>query len=76
MTDLTKVPPLSHGSHDSPDDGMCVLEAEAMANLRLMAAAPELLDALKYLLSAHGEQLTDAFDGAYRAIAKAEGAIE
>jgi hypothetical protein len=46
----------------------------ARANARLIAAAPELLEALKYLASSpHGEQLHDAFDMAQRAIAKAEG---
>ena len=47
---------------------------EAMAdyaNARLMAAAPELLEALQYVLSAHGEQLHDAFEAAHAAIAKA-----
>ncbi len=42
-------------------------------NGRLVAAAPELLEALQYVMSAHGEQLTDAFDQAQRAIAKATG---
>jgi hypothetical protein len=34
----------------------------------------ELLEALEYVMSAHGEQLTDAFDAAHKAIAKAKGA--
>lgn len=46
---------------------------EDAANARLIAAAPELLDALKGVLTAHGEQLHDAFDAAWKAIAKAEG---
>lgn len=33
--------------------------------------APELLEALQYVMSAHGEQLTDAFELAQKAIAKA-----
>jgi hypothetical protein len=44
------------------------------ANARLIAAAPDLLEALQYVLSAHGEQLTDAFEQAHKAIAKATGA--
>ena len=47
-------------------------EAEAYA--RLIAAAPDLLEALQYVMSAHGEQLTDAFEQAHKAIAKATGA--
>lgn len=46
---------------------------ECLANARLIAAAPDLLEALEYVMSAHGEQLTDAFDQAQRAIAKATG---
>lgn len=45
----------------------------AGANARLMAAAPDLLEALQWVLSAHGEQLHDAFDAAHKAIAKATG---
>lgn len=41
-------------------------------NANLIAAAPDLLEALKYVLTAHGEQLTDAFEQAHKAIAKAE----
>lgn len=41
---------------------------------RLIAAAPCLLEALKYVLSAHGEQLHDAFDQAHKAILRAQGA--
>lgn len=43
------------------------------ANARLIAAAPDLLEALQYVMSAHGEQLHDAFDMAHKAIAKATG---
>ena len=46
---------------------------EAVANAHLIASAPDLLEALKYVMSAQGEQLTDAFDQAHKAIAKAEG---
>jgi len=49
------------------------VESADQANLCLICAAPDLLEALKCLMSAHGEQLTDAFDQAHRAIAKAEG---
>lgn len=44
------------------------------ANALLIAAAPDLLNALKYVLTAHGEQLHDAFEVACAAIAKAEAA--
>ena len=46
---------------------------ENVRRQRLAAAAPDLLEALKYVMSAHGEQLHDAFDMAHRAITKAEG---
>lgn len=42
-------------------------------NARLIAAAPELLEALKFVMSAHGEQLESAFAQAHEAITKAEG---
>jgi hypothetical protein len=48
-------------------------DAELDAHARLISAAPDMLEALKYLMSAHGEQLHDAFDEAHKAIAKAEG---
>jgi len=44
------------------------------ANARLIAAAPDLLDALQFVMSAHGEQLETAFAQAHAAIAKATGA--
>lgn len=43
------------------------------ANARLIAAAPDLLEALQFVLSAHGEQLDLAFQQAHVAIAKATG---
>jgi hypothetical protein len=43
------------------------------ANARLIAAAPELLEALQHLMVAHGEQLDYAFQQAQEAIAKATG---
>lgn len=46
---------------------------ENEANARLIAAAPDLLEALEYVLSAHGEQLHEAFDEAHKAVAKARG---
>ena len=41
------------------------------ANARLIAAAPELLEALQFLMVASGEKLTTAFEQAQEAIAKA-----
>lgn len=46
------------------------------ANARLIAAAPDLLEALQHLLVAHGEQLDYAFQQAQEAIAKATGEIK
>jgi hypothetical protein len=40
---------------------------------RLIAAAPDLLEALQHLMVAHGEQLDYAFQQAQEAIAKATG---
>jgi hypothetical protein len=40
---------------------------------RLIAAAPELLEALQFLMTASGEQLTTAFEQAQDAIRKATG---
>ena len=47
--------------------------SETRANARLIAAAPELLEALQFVMSAHGEQLDWAFEQARAAIAKATG---
>lgn len=46
---------------------------EMEANLHLIAAAPELLAALEFLMTAHGEQLDAAFSQANLAITKAKG---
>ncbi len=62
---------LSHTEHGKPIH--CPGMDEQHANARLIAAAPDLLEALQYVMSAHGEQLTDAFNQAHRAIAKATG---
>lgn len=43
------------------------------ANARLIAAAPELLEALQFVMTASGEQLSTAFEQAQAAIAKATG---
>lgn len=43
------------------------------ANARLIAAAPELLQALQFVMTASGEQLSTAFEQAQAAIAKATG---
>lgn len=50
-----------------------ITPAEVAANARLIAAAPALLEALQWVMSAHGEQLHDAFDAAHKAIAQATG---
>ncbi len=50
-------------------DLLTVEEADA----RLIAAAPDLLEALQHLMVAHGEQLDYAFQQAQDAIAKATG---
>jgi len=50
-------------------DLLTVEEADA----RLIAAAPDLLEALQHLMAAHGEQLDYAFQQAQDAIAKATG---
>ena len=42
-------------------------------NARLIAAAPELLEALQFVMAASGEQLSTAFEQAQAAIAKATG---
>jgi len=47
--------------------------AERKANARLIAAAPELLEALQFVMTASGEQLGTAFEQAQAAIAKATG---
>ena len=47
--------------------------AERKANARLIAAAPELLEALQFVMTASGEQLSTAFEQAQAAIAKATG---
>lgn len=49
------------------------VRAETTANARLIAAAPDLLEALQHLMVAHGEQLDYAFQQAQEAIAKATG---
>ena len=48
-------------------------EELAAARARLIAAAPDLLDALRFVMTAHGEQLDTAFAQAQDAIAKATG---
>lgn len=45
----------------------------AAANARLIAAAPELLEALEFVMTAHGEQLSTAFEQAQEALTKALG---
>ena len=59
------------GSENSHWGGDLLTVEEADA--RLIAAAPDLLEALQYLIVAHGEQLDHAFQMAQNAIAKATG---
>ena len=49
------------------------VEMPCEANARLIAAAPELLEALQFVMTASGEQLSTAFEQAQAAIAKATG---
>jgi hypothetical protein len=46
------------------------------ANVQLITAAPDLLEALQHIMVAHGEQLDYAFQRAQEAIAKATGETE
>ena len=65
---------ISHGVNnyrDGPEGYVCTTNGTSEADARLIAAAPDLLEALQYVMSAHGEQLTDAFEQAHKAIAKA-----
>ena len=54
-------------------DGPYQTPAIKLANARLIATAPDLLEALQYLMVAHGEQLDHAFQMAQDAISKATG---
>ncbi len=65
--------PREHFQPDVTDEAYDALVAEIGANARLIAAAPDLLEALQSVMSAHGEQLHDAFDDAHKAISKALG---
>ena len=64
------------------DAGFATLSAEDRANARLIAAAPDLLAALKNLVGAYGgepmsaEGSLDAYENAKAVIAKAEGGQE
>ena len=72
--------------HLVPIDGKCLSLLTVVENdqavfaavyndsdARLIAAAPDLLEALQFVMTAHGEQLTTAFEQAQKAIAKATG---
>ena len=66
----------AYGCEDMPAEGTAVM----LSNARLIAAAPELLEALEQMVSVfldtegiHGESENDAMDAAYAAIAKATG---
>ena len=77
-----KEPPSTFGGHGIAEvfsDGATIYGASVWANARLIAAAPELLEAVKRLLS-NMETSAEFSDGknqdmqyAYKAIAKAEG---
>ena len=54
-------------------DGSTMAAFHQKGNARLIAAAPDLLEALQFVMVAHGEQLTLAFEMAQAAIAKATG---
>lgn len=56
--------------------GPTEIGSQQEANARLIAAAPELLEALQFVMSAHGEQLDLAFQQAQDAIAKATGGAQ
>ena len=65
---------------DTPNLVVVVSPADAIADARLIAAAPELLEALEQMVSVfldtegrHGESENDAMDAASAAIAKATG---
>ena len=53
--------------------GINVEAEQVRADCRLIAAAPELLEALQFVMTASGEQLGTAFEQAQAAIAKATG---
>jgi len=57
-----------HGSFE-----VDIAENVTGANARLIAAAPDLYEALEAVMGSHGEQLHDAFDDAHKALAKARG---
>lgn len=77
MTDKMKFTPgpwLCFGRYVETDDVVICEVFNDRHNARLIAAAPELLEALQFLMSApHGEQLDLAFEQAQDAIAKATG---
>lgn len=60
---------INHATEESQEAD----EAQMAANARLIAAAPELLEALQFVMTAAGEQLSTAFEQAQAAIAKATG---
>ena len=72
---------LEHWASITTNDGYAICDMaltysslsneELEANARLIAAAPDLLEALQFLMVASGEQLTTAFEQAQEAIAKA-----
>lgn len=75
----THVAAISPGAPRRSGNGCSMSEEEQEANINLIAAAPEILAALKVMVEAYGEAEVDAADQpsmvreAMRAIAKAEG---
>ncbi len=59
--------------HDDPVGKYEISEAEGLANLHLIAAAPDLLAALKTIIEDHPRDVFGAIQAAESAIAKAEG---
>ena len=67
---------MAPSGHGTPGRKVAVVDdcsGHSDADAQLIAAAPELLEALQFLITASGEQLSTAFEQAQAAIAKATG---